>query len=70
MNPLTGLTEYVGRVERRLRMLTLSKGAAIAAAAALVFTVLAVLVANFFAFSDPSVCWFSWRWRWRSAWGW
>jgi hypothetical protein len=57
MNPLTGLTEYVGRVERRLRVLALSKGAAIAAAAALVFTVLAVLVANFFAFSDPSVIW-------------
>jgi len=57
MNPLTGLTEYVGRVERRLRVLVLSKGVAIAAAAALVFTVLAVLLANFFAFSDPSVTW-------------
>ena len=40
-----------------MRVLALSKGAAIAAAAALVFTVLAVLVANFFAFSDPSVIW-------------
>ncbi len=57
MNPLTGLTEYVVKVERRLRVLALTKGAAIAAAAALVFTVLAVLGANFFAFSDPSVIW-------------
>jgi hypothetical protein len=55
MNPLTGLTEYLGRVERRLRVLAFSKGAAITAAAALVFTVLAVLWANAFAFSNPSV---------------
>jgi len=55
MNPLTGLTEYLGRVERRLRVLTFIKGAAIAAAAALVFTLLAVLLANAFAFSGPSV---------------
>lgn len=55
MNPLTGLTEYLGRVERRLRLLAFTRGAAITAAAALVFTVLAVLLANAFAFSDPSV---------------
>jgi hypothetical protein len=55
MNPLTSLTEYLIRVERRLRLLTLTRGAAIAAAAALGFTVLAVLLANAFAFSDPSV---------------
>ena len=55
MNPLTGLTEYLGRVERRLRVLAFTKGAAITAAAALVFTVLAVLLANAFAFSNPSV---------------
>jgi hypothetical protein len=57
MNPLTGLSEYLGRVERRLRLLAWSKGAAITAAAALIFTVLAVLAANRFAFSDPSVTW-------------
>ena len=57
MNPLTGLTEYLGRVERRLRVLALSRGAAITAAAALVFTVLAVLWANLFAFSEASVTW-------------
>ncbi len=57
MNPLTGLTDYLGRVERRLRVLAFTRGAAITAAAALVFTVLAVLVANSFAFSDPSVTW-------------
>src|ERR1039458_3030686 len=55
MNPLMSLTDYLRRVERRLRILALSKGAAITAAAALVFTVLAVLLANAFAFSDPSV---------------
>ena len=55
MNPLTGLTEYLRRVERRLRVQALTKGAAITAAAALLFTVLAVLLANAFAFSNPSV---------------
>jgi hypothetical protein len=55
MNPLTGLTDYLRRVERRLRILAFAKGAAITAAAALVCTVLAVLLANAFAFSDPSV---------------
>jgi len=55
MNPLTGLTDYLRRVERRLRVQAFTKGAAIMAAAALVFTVLAVLLANAFAFSDPSV---------------
>jgi hypothetical protein len=55
MNPLTGLTDYLRRIERRLRIQAFTKGAAITAAAALVFTVLAVLLANAFAFSDPSV---------------
>jgi hypothetical protein len=55
MNPLTGLTDYLRRVERRLRVAAFTRGAAITAAAALVFTVGAVLLANAFAFSDPSV---------------
>src|ERR1039458_6145527 len=55
MNPLTSLTDYLRRVERRLRILALSKALAITAAAALAFTVLAVLLANAFAFSNPSV---------------
>ncbi len=55
MNPLTGLTDYLGRVERRLRVLAFTRGAAITAAAALIFTVLAVLLTNAFAFSSPSV---------------
>ena len=50
-----GLTDYLRRVERRLRVLAFTRGAAITAAAALIFTVLAVLLANAFAFSDPSV---------------
>ena len=55
MNPLTGLTEYLARVERRLRVLAFTRGAALIAASALAFTVLAVLLANAFAFSDASV---------------
>jgi hypothetical protein len=55
MNPLNGLTEYLERIERRLRMLTVSRGAALAAAAALAFTVLGALVANSLAFSPTSV---------------
>ncbi|HVN06566.1 MAG TPA: hypothetical protein VMT86_19240, partial [Bryobacteraceae bacterium] len=55
MNPLTGLTDYLGKVERRLRLLALTKGAAIIAAVALAVTVLAVLLANAFAFSGASV---------------
>jgi hypothetical protein len=55
MNPLKGLTEYLERIERRLRMLAVSRGLAIAAAAALAFTILGALIANFFAFSPISV---------------
>ena len=55
MNPLNGLTEYLERIERRLRMLAISRGAAYTAVAALAFTILGVLAANYFAFSPPSV---------------
>lgn len=55
MNPLTGLSDYLRRIETRLRFLAVTKGAALIAAAALIVTVLAVLLANAFAFSDPSV---------------
>ena len=55
MNPLDRLSEYLGIIERRLRWLTLSRGAAATAAAALGLTVVAVLAANYFAFSNPSV---------------
>jgi hypothetical protein len=55
MNPLNGLTEYLEHIERRLRMLAVSRGAAWTAGAALAFTVLGVLIANYFAFSPPSV---------------
>jgi hypothetical protein len=55
MNPLNRLTEYLERIERRLRMLTVSRGVALAAAAALAFTILGALGANFFAFSPTSV---------------
>jgi len=55
MNPLNRLSEYLGVIERRLRWLTLTRGAAVTAAAALALTVVAVLAANYFAFSNGSV---------------
>ena len=55
MNPLNGLTEYLERIERRLRVLTVSRGVALAAGAALSFTVFGVMLANYFAFSPGSV---------------
>jgi hypothetical protein len=55
MKPLDRLSEYLGAVERRLRLLALTRGAAAGAGAALALTVLAVLMANGFAFSGPSV---------------
>jgi hypothetical protein len=55
MKPLDRLSEYLGVIERRLRLLALTRGAAVTALAALTLTVVAVLVANKFAFSDPSV---------------
>jgi hypothetical protein len=57
MNPLDRLSEYLRRIERRLRVLVFTRGAALTAVAALAFTVLAVLLSNHFAFSDPSVLW-------------
>ena len=53
MNPLDRLSEYLGAIERRLRWLALTRGAAVTAGAALALTVVAVLVANYFAFSNP-----------------
>jgi len=55
MKPLDRLSEYLGAVERRMRLLAVSRGAAVTAAAALSLTVLAVLLANHFSFSSGSV---------------
>src|SRR3981081_1027443 len=55
MNPLDRLSEYLRIVERRLRMLAWTRGAAIAAGAALVSTIVLVLIANSFAFSSASL---------------
>ena len=57
MNPLLGLTEYLQKLERNFRLLAYSRGAALIGGAALLFTVILVLIANQFAFSDPSVFW-------------
>jgi len=55
MKSLDRLSDYLGAIERRLRYLALSRGAAVTALAALALTVLAVLVAKSFHFSDGSV---------------
>ena len=55
MNPLDRLSEYLRTVEKRLRVLAWTRGAAIAAGAALVSTIVLVLIANSFAFSSSSM---------------
>ncbi len=55
MKPLDRLSDYLGAIERRLRVLALTRGAAVTASAALLLTVIAVLLANQFAFSGNSV---------------
>ena len=55
MNSLNGLTEYLQHIERRLRVLVVSRGVAMAGLAALAFTVAGALAANYFAFSSGSV---------------
>src|SRR4051794_36162506 len=55
MKPLDRLSDYLGAIERRLRFVALSRGAAVTAAAALLLTIVAVLLANQFAFSSGSV---------------
>ncbi|HEY3841026.1 MAG TPA: hypothetical protein VGL72_30860, partial [Bryobacteraceae bacterium] len=57
MNPLTGITEYLVGLERKLRLLAWTRGAAIFGGAALITTVLLVLLVHRFSFSDPSVFW-------------
>src|SRR5579872_6492176 len=55
MNPLNGLSQYLERIERRLRVLAISRGVALTAIAALAFTFLGAVLANYFAFSAGSV---------------
>src|ERR1035437_4326296 len=55
MKPLDRLSEYLDALERRLRWLAFTRGAAVAAGAALALTVLAVLAINHYAFSSLSV---------------
>src|SRR5512133_1581844 len=55
MKPLDRLSDYLGAIERRLRIVALTRGAALTALAALALTVVAVLIANRFAFSNGSV---------------
>ncbi len=55
MNPLQQLSDYLRRIERNLRLLTLARGSAILCGAALAVTLALVLVMNQLSFSDPSV---------------
>src|SRR6266540_2874082 len=55
MNPLDRLSEYLRSIEKRLRVLAWTRGAAIAAGAALVATVILVMIANAYAFSSGSL---------------
>ena len=55
MNPLDRLSEYLRAVEKRLRVLAWTRGAAIAAGAALISTIVLVLIANSYAFSSSSM---------------
>jgi hypothetical protein len=57
MNPLTGITDYLAGLEKKLRLLAWTRGAAIFGGAALLATVLLVVIINRFAFSGPSVFW-------------
>ena len=51
------LSEYLEGMERRLRALALTRGAAITAAAALCCTVAGVLIANYLGFSPAGILW-------------
>src|ERR1035438_4426696 len=55
MKPLDRLSEYLGAIERRLRLIALTRGIAVTAGMALGLTIVAVLVINQFAFSNGSV---------------
>src|ERR1035437_5493921 len=55
MKPLDRLSEYLGAIERRLRLIALTRGLAVTACLALALTIAAVLVINQFAFSNGSV---------------
>src|SRR5439155_24147514 len=55
MNPLDRLSEYLRSIEKRLRVLAWTRGAAIAAGAALISTVILVMIANSYAFSSSSM---------------
>src|SRR2546425_13258300 len=55
MNPLDRLSEYLRSIEKRLRVVAWTRGAAIAAGAALIATVILVMIANAYAFSSSSL---------------
>src|ERR1041385_6426601 len=54
MTPLDRLSSYLTSLEKRLRLLAVTRGIAVTAGLALALTILPVLVINQFAFSNPS----------------
>ena len=57
MNAIDQLNAYLQGIERRLRLMAISRGAAITAVCALLMTVALVLITNSFAFSPGSLLW-------------
>lgn len=55
MNAFEQLESYLKALERRLRVMAVTRGAAVTAAAALIATVVLVMIINSFAFSDGIV---------------
>ena len=55
MNPVNQVRAYLISVERRLRLWALSRGAAITAACALVFTIILAAAGNWFRFAEPAL---------------
>lgn len=55
MNPVNQVRAYLKNVEKRLRLWAFSRGAAITAAIALVFTVILAAAGNWFRFAEPAL---------------
>src|SRR2546423_14388618 len=55
MNPLEGLAEYLDRLERRLRLLAWTRGAAAVIGAALILTIAIVAALILFAFAPSGL---------------
>src|ERR1035441_7792522 len=59
MKPLDRLSEYLGAIERRLRLIAVTRGIAVTVGCALGLTIVAVLVINQFAFFGGTIASFA-----------